>query len=600
MPASLVAFYNRIVNSLSFSTDFYKLRRTLNYRIDSPESIEEFPESHPQGFIKEFKRRRISIVESYLAILHFLESDRYPERIRALRLLEEQTLHSKNLAMPLNTARVQLALMKEAVKNRENRRRQLELLQDFSISSYGQPSVIRRYLDELNIIELPENGKRLSEMDMGWDNHVHDNSSYGRKTPSQLVIDAFIKGISRITVAFNLLGGPENFEELLEAGQILGVTVRFGVEFSAREGDRRFHYMFLLPPMDDIEKLSAFFRTNAPLLRNFSEGLRKNQENRIGSIRRMIASFNETYLPILNEGYAESSVYYLHPLNLEDTDEIVPIENANRMHLGELLHQKYKPVLFRRVLLAKSRMKNASAQHERGEISEWDLRNISSRYELLRASYVELNPEALRETYFSNPQLQEYDTVFDDLASLSETLRASGGKIKVIHPLEYGLDPAYEIILRNCRFIDFVEVYNMYDSIDRPVDDILRFSAFINILNSGDPDAVKPFLIGHAISITDEKLQETVESVSRKCLVPLCGSDATGRSSSIPGMGFIHESALIGKHRKHYLEKHFSLPEFVSRIITAKGNYVDEQADGEVDRVISMGKSSRFIPNKIG
>ncbi|HUX21741.1 MAG TPA: hypothetical protein VMW69_10920, partial [Spirochaetia bacterium] len=164
MGFNLVGSYNKLVNAVSFSSDFQRLRRLLNLKIDSPESIEEFPISHPQGFIKEFKRRRISIVESYVSILHYLESEQHHQRIHALRLLEEQTLHSKNLAMPLNTARVQLALMKEAVKNRDNKRRQLELLQDFSISSYGQPSVIRKYLDELNIVELPETGKRLAEM----------------------------------------------------------------------------------------------------------------------------------------------------------------------------------------------------------------------------------------------------------------------------------------------------------------------------------------------------------------------------------------------------------------------------------------------------
>jgi len=104
------------------------------------------------------------------------------ERINSLRLLEEETFHAKNLTMPLNTARVQLALMKEAIKSRDNKRRQLELLYDFTVSSYGQPSVIRSCLAELGIIELPETGARIADMDMGWDLHVHDNSSYGRKT----------------------------------------------------------------------------------------------------------------------------------------------------------------------------------------------------------------------------------------------------------------------------------------------------------------------------------------------------------------------------------------------------------------------------------
>ncbi|HUZ17457.1 MAG TPA: hypothetical protein VMV68_03655 [Spirochaetia bacterium] len=601
MPYNAVAFYNRIVNSVSFSTDLYRLRRALNSRIDSSESIEEFPPSHPQGFIKEFKRRRISIVESYLAIHNYLESDQYTERVRALELLQEQTTHSKNLAMPLNTARVQLALMKEAVKQRENRRRQLELLQDFTICSYGQPSVIRRYLDELNIIELPENGKRLAEMGMGWDRHVHDNSSYGRKNPTQLVIDAFIKGISRITVAFNLLDGRGHLQELLDAALILGVGVDLGVEFSVLQRGYRFHFMYLLPPFARTEELNSFFDAHGESLLPFSGGLRENQANRIRAIRTMIEKFNLDYLPILNEGYVPSGLYFLNPLRIQDAEDIVPIENLNRMHLGEVLYKKYKPVLFRRVLLAKSRMEDAKTRYDRREISGWDFNNIVSRYEALRQGYVELNPENLRETYFSNPQVLGYETVFDNLPALAETLHKTGGLIKIIHPLEYGIDAAYSVLMENGRSVDVVEVYNLYDSIRRPIDEIIRFAAFVNILNSGDPLQVRPFLVGHEITVAANEIDKRVASFSRKPLVPVCGSDATGRSSSMPGMGFIFESAIGGKNRNRYLEKHFGLPEFISRIISARGAYVaTDAAATPVDRIISMGKASKFVPNKVG
>ena len=247
MAGTLAALYNNVVNAVSFGAGYQKVRRLLNARIDSPASIEEIPPSHPAGFVREMQKRRITIVEAYLIIIRYLESEQHAERIHALKLLEEQAFHSKNVTMPLNTARVQLALMKEAIKARDNKRRQLECLHDFTVSSYGQPSVIRAYLDEMGIIELPETAQRIADMDMGWDFHVHDNSSYGRKTPSQLVIDAFIKGISEITVAFNHLNTFGNIEEVLAAGDILGVRVTIGAEFSVLSEGHRFHFMFLLP-----------------------------------------------------------------------------------------------------------------------------------------------------------------------------------------------------------------------------------------------------------------------------------------------------------------------------------------------------------------
>ncbi len=153
----------------------------------------------------------------------------------------------------------------------------------------------------------------------------------------------------------------------------------------------------------------------------------------------------------------------------------------------------------------------------------------------------------------------------------------------------------------NGQWIDFVEVYNMYDSINRSVDDILRFARFINALNSGRPDLVRPLLAGHEPALPDAELARIAASTGSRPLVPVCGSDSTGRSSTIPGMGFIFQSHIIGPHRRRFLEKHFALPEFVSRIIAARGSYISAETETEpADAIISMGKSTHFISNKIG
>jgi len=601
MVGSLVALYNRLVNSLSFGPEYQKLLRLLNSRIDSPESIAELPTSHPGGFIRELKKRRITIVESYLIILRYLESEHHRERINALRLLEEQTFHVKSLTMPLNTARVQLALMKEAIKNRDNKRRQLELLEDFTISAYGQPSVIRGYLDELGIIELPENGLSLAEMRMGWDLHVHDNSSFGRKTPSQLVIDAFIKGISEITVAFSVLSNRAAIEEVLEAGAILGVRVNIGVEFSAVAAQRRFHFMFLLPPVRDTRELSAFVDRNRETMRWLAEGLAATQRDRLRAVRALVHNFNVVFLPDLNRGYPESSVYYLPPLDLTEVDEIAPLDVLNRLHLGELLYRALKPVLLKRVLLVKSLRQEAAEALRRGEISQWDFSNLSSRYAELRKSYVELNSESLRATYFSNLDLSDYPTAFEDLESAVRRLKAAGGKIKVLHPLEHGLDRAYELLLTAHQWIDFVEIYNMYDSINRSIDDILRFTGFIDALNGGEIERLEPFLVGQHLSLSERRIASAVRAIGEKHLIPVCGSDSTGRSRTIPGMGFIYADDIFGKHRRRYLEHHFALPELVSRSVAAGGSPPGaEAAPGRHASIISMGKATKGAPNKVG
>ncbi|KKW46944.1 MAG: hypothetical protein UY97_C0001G0001, partial [Parcubacteria group bacterium GW2011_GWB1_57_6] len=70
---------------MSFCAEYQKLRRFFNARIDSPASIEEIRPSHPAGFVREMKKRRITIVESYLIIICYLESEHHKEHRRRRR-----------------------------------------------------------------------------------------------------------------------------------------------------------------------------------------------------------------------------------------------------------------------------------------------------------------------------------------------------------------------------------------------------------------------------------------------------------------------------------------------------------------------------------
>ncbi len=187
----------KTIDALSFTSEIRELCEILNRKLDqSDEGRSKSIVSHPGGFSKELSRRRLSIAESYIRVIHALESDHYEERLSALRNLIRQSFHAKTIKLPLNTARIQINLIKEAIKNRNNRRRQLELISDFGLASYGEEQVIRKLCKKFYLVEVPETGQPLKDLHMGWDYHVHDNLSEGRKTPTQVLLDAFIKGIS--------------------------------------------------------------------------------------------------------------------------------------------------------------------------------------------------------------------------------------------------------------------------------------------------------------------------------------------------------------------------------------------------------------------
>ncbi len=572
----LISIYNRLIDFFSFSAELHKLRRELNSKIDMPDSIEVSPRSHPLGVSKLFKRRRISIAESYLLVIRDLNSRHVKARLRALKLLYEHMFHAKTVEMPLNTARVQIALMKEAIRNRGNKRKQLELLHDFSVSSYGQPTVIRRFCDELNIIEVPETGSKLKDLAMGWDPHVHDSSTMGRKTSTQLLIDAFIKGMSELTIAYNHMDSFEIMEEAIEAGNILGIRVRIGLEFSVWQGSNRFHFMALLPDLSSTDEFRRYLKENRPLFHGFLKGLGDNQEKRIEAVKKLLENFNKVFLKELNQGFPHKDLYRVPKLKLKHFVDSSTLSTVNRFQLGEFLYLEYKPILLNRVLFYKAQREKALNDFRKRKISEWDFKIIDAKYHQLRNEYRDANPESLRQRFFQNPRIGDYSTVFDDFEGLAAQIVSAGCRIKILHPLEYGLEKAKKIIEKCGRYLHFVEVYNLRDNVQRDPDEILRFCRHLNDLN---------------------RLRK---AEGKRFLIPVCGSDSTGRSPTIPGMGFVAASKVLGRNRKKYLKRHITLPPLVSKMILAEGEPVEETNRPDDPVIVSMGKITEPVPNRVG
>ncbi len=576
--SSILRLYSRALEALSFSGELYKLRRDLNTRIDQPEMIEPDLRSHPLGVARWFKKRRISIAEAYLMVLRDLDSRHARERLRALKMMVDASFHTQALDMPLNTARVQMALIKEAVKSRDDRRRQLELLQDFSTSTYGQTQTIRRFLDRLGLVELPETGKRLKDLAAGWDFHVHDTATQGRKNPTQILIDAFIKGMSEITLAYNGATAIETMEEAVEAGRVVGIKVNIGIEIGLDFEGERFHFMALLPETRRAEDVRNYFAAHRKELKPLLSGLEEDQQGRVEALRRMIAAFNEGPLAELNEGFPERKIYRIPRLRMKDLAAFVPLRSANRAHLGEFLWQYYKPAMFARVLHLKAQRAKARRDRRNGLISDWDLGIIESRYGKARVEYRMMNPESLRRRFFPEPAEADHASAFDDLSRLRRILRQSDCRLKLIQPLEHGCGRVARLIEAGRGQIDQIEIYNIRDSVRRDPNEISRLCRIVNEENR------RAQREGHPV------------------LVPVLGSDATGRSPDIPGMGFIRSDSVMGKYGKRWRRHHIALPAAVSRLVLSKGEATQAEAgrrDGEVD-IFCMGKVTEGVENRLG
>jgi len=595
-------FVTKFINFMTFDREVRHLVDILNRKIEMPAEISPL-KSHPNGFKKEIAKRRIRIATAYINIVQQLESEKYEDRLDALENLVQESFYAKNVEMPLNTARLQAALMKEVVKNKGNLRKQMEFMTDFTRASHGRPAVIRELLKKMSLIEVPEEGKKLCEMDLGWDGHVHDNLSEGRKTLSQVLLDAFIKGISEVTLAYYNFIDIRIVEEAIRAGEILGIKVCMGIEFSAGKSGNREHFMFLLPYFSTVKEYVDFLSIYKEKLQFFREGLKKNASSRQVTIKHMLEHFNKNHLQELNFGTFNLDALTVKPLIWEDLREIVLEGQASRKHLGELLYRKLKPVLYRRVIALKAQYETFQEEVKQKRKSRTDLKTLEYLYKMTRNRYEELTPEELRLKYFENKAIVDYDSSFFSKEEILKPLRMLSGETVYIHPLEVGIENAITTIICHHKYITQVETFNMQDSIYRNPMEYHMFNDFICLINRGSYEDLKSFC--ERCHITDIPVIEFLEAWKYYHSNPLktrCGSDSTGRDPKIPGMGFVRLTSIPeDSSRKFFYTTHTELP---FNIDVSPGNKPDnyEQEKNELnkDTIISLGKTSEFKKNPIG
>ena len=188
---------------------------------------------HPQGIKEMAAVKGLRIAYAIASLLGSLESGKAYDRLTALRSLRDEVLVSSTAIFQKNTARVLLQIMKELLRSKDDKLRQLKLAHDFRMVLAGNPRKVRKELAKYHLLEMPEEWNQFA-----FDDHVHDANTKGRKSPTHLVMDAWIKGIRHLTVVYYNYVQPEVVEELIEASVILDVKVQVGIEMSARFRDK--------------------------------------------------------------------------------------------------------------------------------------------------------------------------------------------------------------------------------------------------------------------------------------------------------------------------------------------------------------------------
>jgi len=211
------------------------------------------PYFHPNGIKELTETRGLRIAYSVAQLLFSLEEGLVEERLNALRSLREEVVNTAQGPLAKNTARVLLAIMKEVVRAHDDYSRQLRLAHDFRSTAAGNPRVVREQLRRHHLLEMPESWNQVS-----FDDHVHDVHTKGRKSPTHLIMDAWIKGIRRIRVIYYNFIQPRFAAELLEAARIMEIEIRIGIEVSARFRGRYAQLIWVPRGFTDTQGFLAF------------------------------------------------------------------------------------------------------------------------------------------------------------------------------------------------------------------------------------------------------------------------------------------------------------------------------------------------------
>ncbi|MFH2093075.1 MAG: hypothetical protein ABIJ31_11990 [Pseudomonadota bacterium] len=320
------------MNHLFFDGRDHALIKIVNSVYDSPKTLgythkSYYPFFHPLGIKELAESKGIRTAYAIVNLLESMERGSVNNRLEALQGLKDEILNTAEGSMPKNTARVLLQIMKELVRAKGNDSLQLQLAHNFRMAAFGKPRVTRRLLKQYHLLEMPEEWNQIA-----FDDHVHDANTSGRKSPTHLIMDAWIKGIRRLRVIYYHCIEPRYAAELIQAARIMEIDLRIGIEFWAIYRDRYVSFIWVSRGLPDAEAFLCFL-ADPPVAKFMEQG-------------RAVLKFQEKYVLQLLENFNE---HYLDEVCQDLDIEMEPLQPGNFLrfaspglpslpHLGEYIH----------------------------------------------------------------------------------------------------------------------------------------------------------------------------------------------------------------------------------------------------------------------
>lgn len=502
------------------------------------------PGLHPHGIKELAAPKSLRIASAMIDLLGTFEHGSAKERIAALRAVRGETLHESSHSLRLNAARVLMQIMKEIVRAGEDQARQLALAHDFREASSGKPRLIRKQLRKYHLLEMPEEWNQLA-----FDHHVHDANTKGRKSPTHLIMDAWIKGIRFLGVIYYSEVKSEVAAELLEAADIMDIDVRIGIEVRARLRNK---YIQLIWSPRGFLGHDDFLRfLEEPDVKEFLSRGKEVVEYEKHHILELLHSFNQMHLPSINEKFGLS----VPPLEETAFWESVGCGQASLVHLAEYAHRTILPHLQKKTTALAKEYENAS---------EPERQRIRTQVEI----YDQLDPETLVEDCLrpdANPSVIDTrspskgaslpEMLCLDTATLIDRLEQLPCRSRItLNPSNLSPGDVLEVLYEAKGRVTHLEIFNCKDWAQERTEHRLLINEIRLIINSGNAveakRMVREILTGVERESNDEQAVEKIRTIltDLKTLLGFyrasrlrsrLGSDSIGHSRYTRGMGLV-------------------------------------------------------------
>ena len=504
-----------------------------------------YPFFHPLGIKELAESKGLHTAYAIVNLLESMERGVIENRLAALKALKDAVLDTADGPMPKNTARVLLQIMKELVRAKGKNTRQLQLAHTFRLAAFGKPRVIRKLLSHYHLLEMPEEWNQIT-----FDDHVHDANTSGRKSPTHLIMDAWIKGIRRLRVIYYHYIEPRFVVELIEAAEIMEIDLRIGIEFKARYRDRYISFIWVARGLADAEAFLCFLAE--PHVVKFMEQGHAILQFQKKHVLSLLKTFNEVHL---NDMCRDLDIT-MPALSPDDFLQFSSPGQPSVPHLAEYIHKMA-------VLAMKQRVE---------ELQDIFSRSDAQKQEQIKARIEKMDCFSVRDIIETYLHPEQHPDIFalsaeNDRSKIPDRMKLTHTRfLETIGALHYdfrltlklnNLQPedVLEILYESKGLVTRLEIINLKDFVSGKTDHVFSINELQKAINGGSVLKLKRSVrqIIFCVENTDypdrsdrlKKLFNILYDINALknmyAAYPIksrIGSDSTGKAHHAHGMGF--------------------------------------------------------------